>query len=261
MGEQVQVLTSLGLTQVQSKVFWALSTLRCATISGISKVSMVPRQDIYRVVDQLQELSLVRKVLTKPVRFQSVAMEEACTILLRRKKEEYVKLKRLQRNLLESFNNSQSRPLEEQQEYRLLLVKGKEAILKSIKENFNSSEKHVSIVTTPRRFLQSLNSLGYIYKKKLQEGVTYRVITEKPSDEQAFFIRAAEILTYSNFELKYFIKPIKAIVMISDERTALAPMETDGDLFKSPLLCTNNSAFLAMFMEYFANVWNDGVSY
>src|SRR5690606_37785132 len=102
--EGVDALTSLGLTLVQSKIFLALSKTNYATISKISDLSKVPRQDIYRVVSELQKMSLVEKILTKPVRFQAVTMEEAWKILLERKKNEYDRLKRVQKEFLREFN-------------------------------------------------------------------------------------------------------------------------------------------------------------
>jgi sugar-specific transcriptional regulator TrmB len=95
--ESIEAFTALGLTLVQSKIFLALSQLKCASISQISELSKVPRQDIYRTVAQLEELSLVKKILTKPVRFEPLAMDEVWELLLKRKREEFSKLKQVRK--------------------------------------------------------------------------------------------------------------------------------------------------------------------
>jgi sugar-specific transcriptional regulator TrmB len=257
--EEIGALTSLGLTLVQSKVFLALSKLHCAPINRVSEVSMVPRQDIYRVVFQLQELSLVQKALKKPVEYQAVPMEEACSILLNRKKEEYLRLREIQKRFLHSFKNQSCAV--ERQDNEFLVVKGKEAIFKCIEENFVKSKERIDIATTLERFLQSINYLGLIYKEKLQGGVAYRVITEKPADEKAFLTQAEDIIRHPNFELKYVCSPVRAIAVIFDGKSALAAMQVDEALLKSPIIYTNNNAFLAIFSEYFAQVWSKGAYY
>jgi sugar-specific transcriptional regulator TrmB len=85
--ESIGALVGLGLTLVQSKVFLALVNSDCPTIHEISMLSNVPRQDIYRIVSELQELSLVGKIVAKPIRFQALPIEEACAILLKRKEK------------------------------------------------------------------------------------------------------------------------------------------------------------------------------
>jgi sugar-specific transcriptional regulator TrmB len=258
---EVDALTSLGLTHVQSKVFLALAKSDCATVSSISELSKVPRQDIYRILSKLEELSLVEKMLTKPVRFQAVAMEEAWAILLKRKKEEYVRLRTVQKKFLQDFNKERQASSPEKSEYQFSVIKGKDALYRTIKENFSKSSKRIDIATTQERFLQSLTYLDDVYEKKLQQGMACRVVTGKPADEKAFLSSTKDIIRYPNFEFKYTLSPPKAIAVIFDEKTALAAMQVNEALLKSPIMYTNNPAFLAMFQGYFTKVWNMGILY
>ncbi len=76
-----------------------------------------------------------------------------------------------------------------------------------------------------------------------------------------FTTRADNVLKYRGFELKFANGPIKATVVIFDEKVALAAMQVGEDLLKSPIVCTNNDAFLAIFSEYSASMWSAGISY
>jgi hypothetical protein len=67
-----------------------------------------------------------------------------------------------------------------------------------------------------------------------------------------------DLLQFSNFQFKYAARPVKAITVIFDQRKALAPIKVEEALLKSPLIVTSNLAFLAMFQEYFDNMWNMG---
>lgn len=259
--EEVDALISLGLTHVQSKVFLALAKSDCATVSSISELSKVHRQDIYRILAKLEELSLVKKMLTRPVRFQAVAMEDAWSILLKRKKEEYVRLRTIQKKFLQDFNKERQAASLEKGEYQFSVIKGKDALFKTIKENFIKSNKRIDIATTQERFLQSLTYLDNLYEKKLQQGVSFRVVIGKPANEKAFLNSIKDIAQYPNFEFKYTYSSPKAITVIFDEEAALTAMQVNEALLKSPIMYTNNPAFIAIFQEYFTKVWSMGISY
>lgn len=258
--EGVDALTSLGLTLVQSKIFLALSKTNYATISKISDLSKVPRQDIYRVVSELQKMSLVEKILTKPVRFQAVTMEEAWKILLERKKNEYDRLKHIQKEFLREFNKETQISVPED-EHQFSIIKGKEALFKVIKESMSKSKKSVDVVTTQKRFLQSVNYLDSLYTQKLCEGVTCRVVTEKSVDEKAFIYSVKDIYNSPHLELRYTLNPPKAIAVLFDQKLALVALNVNEALLKSPIICTTNEAFLTMFQAYFEKTWNTGIPY
>jgi sugar-specific transcriptional regulator TrmB len=259
--DDIESLVSLGLTLVQSKVFLALSKSENATIGDISELSKVPRQDIYRTVQDLQELSLVEKLVTKPVRFQAIPMDEACTILLNRKRDEYTRLVRLQKNFVHNYNLKRQLSLRDRRDYEFCFVKGREALFKNIAENFRKSERRIDIATSQERLLQSLNYLGAGYKDCLEKGVKFRIITEKPQDTNSFLQDSKIIEKHSNVELKYVDTPLKAIAVIFDEKTALTAVTVGEPLLKSPIIFTNNPVFLTIFQEYFENIWKTGKHY
>ena len=73
----VQVLIALGLTSTQSKAFLALCQLGKSSPKTISKESKIARQDIYRVLAELQELGLVKKAISRPVIFEAFPLKDA----------------------------------------------------------------------------------------------------------------------------------------------------------------------------------------
>jgi sugar-specific transcriptional regulator TrmB len=257
----LQALTSLGLTLVQSRVFLALSKLDSASIKEISELSKVPRQDIYRTISELQELSLAIKLLTKPVKFRATEMEETLAILLKTKKTEFINLKRTQKKFLETFNLEKQIVANKNHQSQFCLIKGKHAIFKIIKEKVLQSNATVEIVTTQHRYLQSITYLGSIYRKKMAEGVVFRVVTEKPIEEKAFLLNIHEIMNYENLVLKYSTNPIEAIAVIFDGEEALVAIEIEEGLLRSPLVHISNPAFLVVFKEYFSKIWNNAVAY
>ena len=57
-----QILTNLGLTPVQARVYLALVESGPLRISAISKASDVARPDVYRILSNLEKIGLVEKI-------------------------------------------------------------------------------------------------------------------------------------------------------------------------------------------------------
>ena len=92
--DDAQTLMHLGLTSSQAKVYLAL--LRLASDSKgntIAKIADVPRQDVYRLLAELQQIGIVQKALVKPATFKSAPAEETVSILLERRKIDFSMLK------------------------------------------------------------------------------------------------------------------------------------------------------------------------
>ena len=85
LSEQVLTLTELGLSTTQAKIYLALVKTENQTAQTISKLSTVSRPDVYRVLNQLQDLGLVEKIIAKPEEFRAIPIEEGVSILLQRR--------------------------------------------------------------------------------------------------------------------------------------------------------------------------------
>ncbi len=259
--ENIEALTSLGLTLVQTKVFLALTKVKNATIHEIADLSGVQRQDVYRVVSELEEQSIVEKLLTQPARYYGVGMSEAVSVLLKHKKEEFGGIEQKSQSFLQRLEGNKPIDLHEKNEHQFYVVKGKTGLLRNIMENFNASTKTVDIATTQERFLQALNHLRPQYEKKLSQGVNCRVITEKPTNIAAFFTAVGNILNAPGLKLKYANASLKANLVIFDNQKAVAAMQTGDSWLKGPVIYTNNPAFLSMFQDYFNKAWKNGKNY
>lgn len=259
--ENIEALTSLGLTLVQTKVFLALTKVKDATIHEIADLSGVQRQDIYRIISELEELSIVEKMLTHPTRYYGIGISEAINMLLQRKKEEFGGLQQKSQNFLQRLEGNKPVNLHEKNEHQFYVVKGKTGLLRNIMENFSASKETVYIATTQERFLQALHHLRPLYQQKLAEGLNCQVITEKPSNKEAFFTAVGNILDHPGLTLKFAPTPLKANLVIFDNSKAVAAMQTGESWLKGPVIYTNNPAFLSMFQDYFTKAWKNGKTY
>ena len=86
LGEKT--LRELGLTLSQARVYLALVRLgKHSTVKAVSVFSKVARQDVYRTLTELRELSLVEMVIGNPALFMAIPLQETIAIMVERKNQ------------------------------------------------------------------------------------------------------------------------------------------------------------------------------
>ena len=86
--KDVEVLTDLGLTLSQAKVYLALCRFGILDAKTVSKNAGVPRPDVYRITSELTQLGLIEQVISRPTNFRAIPVDKVTSILLKRRKEE-----------------------------------------------------------------------------------------------------------------------------------------------------------------------------
>jgi len=74
--EDVRILTDLGLTGRQARVYLALLKTGGGKAKAVADVSLVNRQEIYRIIDDLQQLGLVQRKVTTPTTFTATPLAD-----------------------------------------------------------------------------------------------------------------------------------------------------------------------------------------
>jgi sugar-specific transcriptional regulator TrmB len=67
-------------------VYIALVELPNSTVKEIAKRANIGAELVYRVIPKLQEKGLVKKIITAPIKFSAIPINEAVKILLEQKK-------------------------------------------------------------------------------------------------------------------------------------------------------------------------------
>ena len=71
-----ETLVGLGLSAAQAKVYLAIYKSGKAKASAICKSSGIVRQDLYRIIDSLQEVGLIEKVITFPAEYSALPVAD-----------------------------------------------------------------------------------------------------------------------------------------------------------------------------------------
>jgi sugar-specific transcriptional regulator TrmB len=252
--EDIQALTSVGLTVLQAKVYLALVTLGQATIKAISKTAEVARQDIYRITSELQKYGLVEKVIATPNEFKVIPLKDGISILLQRIHEERAEADRKVTKLMGRYkdNNVKTNPQKEEPQFVLVPEKDVEW---SIKRAIENAQISVDTVTTLIRFRSGIFDFGETIKKALERGVKFRFIIDKPEYQKSIPEISKALTKNPLFRIRYGHHPPLAVIGIFDKQEVIISTSTIMRLNENPCLLSNNLCLLLMVQNYFEMTW------
>ncbi len=255
--DEVKLLTQLGLTTNQAKVYLTLVQNAPSTAYQISKSADLACEVVYRAMPALQEAGLAERLIAKPTIFQAVPVEQGIHSLLNRKSAEQKKLRRKTEALLDRIKtnhieNSQKSP---QEGNDLTLVPGKEDIIQKLMESIKKTQKSLEVITTHQKFSSTILVFGELYKKAIARGVKIRIATEKHVIDRKALKILDSIQRDGSFQVRYFSDYPKAVVAIFDEEEAFITLSANG----ASALRSNSPCFTALAQSFFEIKWNNSI--
>jgi sugar-specific transcriptional regulator TrmB len=258
--ESIGFLTQLGFTKTQATLYLALLKLEEADVRTLSKKVYFPRSEVYRTLLELQKKGLVEKEITAPYRFKATPIELGLQVLIDRRVQQ---CREIQQKTKEFLRKIQSCPIEtpQEQEYRFIMVEGKERLLQIMKDEHDSVQQSADILSTLKRWLQILDSCLKDYEKALARKVKYRVVIEKPRGEIDFPENIKALLAEPGFELRLSRAPLKTNAAIFDGKEATFNFFPSKSLAESPIIWTDNPSFISMCQDHFEKIWKTAREY
>jgi sugar-specific transcriptional regulator TrmB len=258
---EIQTLTRLGLTPRQGKVYLAVLRLGFSTVKTISKLSAVPREDVYRVMPSLQRLGLVEKSISVPTKFKAIPIEAGLSILLRRKTEEYVELlERTEKFRIDLIkNNAKKATQEDAPDYIMVPSKGPWHL--KMRDMVQNVQMSLDIVIPWKRYAQFTFSYPAEIKQSMKKDVQIRLVTEKPPSNPPLANslpsgRLKKSGEGSNaFRIRYTSTALSATVVICDKREVCINTSATARIGDTPTLWSKNPCLLAIAQNYFDMNW------
>jgi len=251
LDDGVQSLVRLGLTSCEVRVYFALARSGYSTVKTISKASKIPREYVYKIMPNLQERGLVEKVVAKPATFRAVPIKDALSILFEYRSRETFELQQKTRELVNNFKQTKNLGGEEMPQF--VVVPSKEAAFKR-KRMIIDAETGVDMIVSGRHFLAALSSYGEVVLKRLENGVRFRVITEKLEDENRLPKVWQNLEGSPPFGLRYVPMSPRALMTVYDSKEVLFSVSTLSAL-EDVCLWSNNPCLLAIVQDYFEIMW------
>ncbi len=250
--EKIQTLIDLGLTSREARVYLALFHLGKSTTKQISESSNVNREDLYRILSALEDLSLVEKVINVPVAFRAIPISNALEILFEHKTDKLYGLQRRINNLRMAEENFElMKPNKDKSE--VVLIPEKEAIILRRRNAIANAQMSMDIINTWKRHVQAEYFFREEMKKTLKRGVEVRLIIDKP--ENATNPIATALKKSPFFKFRYISANPSALVSIYDKKCVFITALLETPLGGSPAFWTNNPCLLTIAQEYFECMW------
>ena len=252
--DEVQVLTDLGLTLRQAKVYLILTKSQNISARYVAGAAKIPRQDIYKVLGELLALGLIEKQISKPTKFAAFPINDTCAYLLKRRVEETSNLKIRTKNLMRNLQViTSAKKIDE--EPRLFLITEKEAFTIRIKKSIESSRKSIYIIAPKKKLEQGFFLLADDLKKAMQRGVRIQLIVEQSEELDLQFSRPFGLAENFRFETRTISNNLHLCFFVYDKKEISVAISSGQDFAKSTLLWTDCTSLVEAYQDYFETLW------
>lgn len=252
--EDAHLLTDLGFTKNQAKLYLSLLKLGKTEGKTLAKAASAPKSIVYRTLDELQNMGLVEKEIAVPYKFKAIPLKQGLQIIMNRSLDRYKENREKTEQFLLRRQNLEQEDNEEQ-EYRLVAYEGKERISQILMLQHDKARISIDIISTLQRWLQIIDCCYENYRKALARNVKYRVVIGKPENKIVLPEEVKMLLSNPNFELKTARNPLSNNLGICDRKEATFNFYPSKSLKESPIIWTNHPSFIAMAQDHFEKNW------
>ncbi len=261
LDENAEMLSGFGLTHNQAKVYIAIARLGLASVSQVSKLSKVRREDVYRILPKLEKMGLTEKILGKPTKIRATPVKDALSILIRREQDIANKkvstLMARKDEFLKHFKKYRVKPISE--EAHFALIPQREGIINKGLTMFKNAERAIDIITSRYEFHQLFTNYAMPLKKAVRKGVKVRIVLDV-SEHEDWIPRIAEEYKSSgtSFDLKYTDQPSGHYIIV-DYKQALIATSTEVPIGENPRLWTDDNNLVGLMQKNFEGTWHTSV--
>jgi sugar-specific transcriptional regulator TrmB len=207
--EQIHTLTKLGLSAVQAKTYLTLAKLGEADVKSIATASIVARQDIYRIMVQLQKIGLAEKIIAKKATYKATPIKDGLELLLDKQKRENAETQSEVKSFFKNFYEGTCRTIGSEENIQFSLTTEKLHLLKN-HEKFADSTKDTLEMVIPLKlnYHQFLKKFDYVPRAS-SRGIKVRAIVHEAEKEKNSTLKMRD----RNFELRYMPKSVVTLGM------------------------------------------------
>lgn len=254
---EIKVLMNLGCSLSQSRVYLALAKLGTAQIALISKATGIHRENLYEILKSMIEKGLVEKETGVPTKYRIVPPDEALSLLVTSKRAQLFRLEKDIQQTIQKLNNIDNEGSNKNANAESVVVLGNDRVIKRLHKALDGSKISIDTVTTKKRFSDVIVEFSEGYKRALERGVKIRLVTEKHTPENSALSILSELMTNSNFQVRYFSGENMATTAIFDRNQAHISLSATTNLSRIEGLWSNNSCLVTLAQAFFDQQWAD----
>jgi sugar-specific transcriptional regulator TrmB/hemerythrin-like domain-containing protein len=260
------MLSDFGLTVNQAKIYLAIAKSGLTTISHVSKVSQVRREDVYRALPKLEKMGLIERVLGAPTQIRAIPINDALDILVKHERsratQKVADLAVKKEEFLRNFHAINRRTMIREEETLFSLTSEKAAILGKMISPFKNAQSEIDVVSSRQKISQFMFAYPELFEAAAKKGVKIRIITEMPEEEGKLpRMMEDQIASLGTSVRLRFAETLPSHFMIFDNRELMLSTSTEGALAESPSLWTNSVALVEPLQRTFENLWSSSVNW
>ncbi|MFB3890358.1 MAG: TrmB family transcriptional regulator [Candidatus Bathyarchaeia archaeon] len=255
--EDVQSLSALGLNHSQARVYLALVNLGRANGRTIWKNSGVSRQDVYRLLNELQMKGLIEKIISTPTEFRAFPIQDGLSILLGRKAREYENAEVRAKELLprlETYSNGKKFA-----EHQFSLIPENEASVNRFAVAFSKTQESVDGIFYGKGFLELITKATERWNRALERGIKFRFIVCNPMEDKTVTRTIRAFNKRGHFCVRYTSNPPPATVTIFDREKVMVTTAPTPIPQEVPSLWLENLGIVVMVQQYFESMWQNSI--
>lgn len=254
--EAVQTLVNLGLTVLQAKTYLALAKLDTSTGRTTAKAANIHPSDIYRILAELKEKGLVKKIVSKPNKYSAVTLPEGSLMLLHQREKQTLKIKETINQMCKYYTVPDERQNNDESNEFILELYGKTCL--------NKFEKMVETAQTSLDLMANYNeAMMYTSEcvikslfKNLNNGVKIRQIfnlsQERPKAQNWFVKIQKKTPTYQ----ARFLDCSNPVTLVIKDNEVLVGLGNDVKR-EQPHLWSNNPVLVQIIKGWYNSLWEE----
>ena len=215
-------LTHFGLTKTQAKIYITITALGVASASEIDKLSKIRREEVYRIMPELEKRGMITRKLKVPRKFSATQPETAIQMLTETKLStmtgEMEKLKQKQTELTSKLKTI-ALPTK-QEDYTIEVIAQKDAANPRLANMIENADKQIDIMAPLQNLL--ITFADYPQKTRTKpKPIKIRIMTEK-REQQALTKNIMQLAKadQNNVEIKLTEK-LPYNLLITDDKEAI----------------------------------------
>jgi sugar-specific transcriptional regulator TrmB len=256
--DKTDLLTGLGLTPNQAKVYQTILKLGNATVMQISKSSSVRREDVYKVLSTLEKMGLVEKLLGKPALIRATPVAGALASLIvdeKVKSDERIASMKAKFQILSKAKWVQPIAVGEEESLYALIPEGK-AVTNRFTSLIVSSKSYIFWIGTLKEILHFTSLLSAEINKAIHNRIEVKLIIEdfRPDDNQRKQVQ--HTINIEPIGTRFSNKPLNRFE-IFDGKEAMISTNRKNTSDGTSALWTTDTNLIGILKGYFDNAWSE----
>jgi DNA-binding response OmpR family regulator len=259
--ETASELADFGLTRTQAKIYIALVGLGVASVSEIANTSKIRREEVYRIIPELEKQGIVTRKLKVPRKYSTISPDMAIKLLTERKlqamKDDIEKLKQKQQGLISSLKKIEL-PIDHN-DCSIEVISQQDTAIAKMASMAMNAKSSIDVMASPRMI-----QIAYLsHPKKITDTVLkpvkVRIITEKR--EHDTFTKGVIHFSKENnspIEVRQAKKLLYNLLLV-DGKEAMwkEPRRQSPD---APIFWTDNPTQVTILEMSFENLWKQSTN-